>query len=210
MRVSSLNLLSPDADSVSFSQRFLTLIPVIERYAKFAFRQLPDFEREECRAEAVASGYRSYLRLLARGRDPHGFPSLLATRAVQGVKSGRRVGARFNGKDVLSRVAQKRRGFRIYSLNASREREPATWKDAVTDNAQTPPPDAAAFRCDFPAWLKTLGHRERQIAELLSLGHTTKWLARRFGLSAGRVSQLRSELHAAWQRFHGELGLETV
>jgi DNA-binding NarL/FixJ family response regulator len=69
---------------------------------------------------------------------------------------------------------------------------------------RTPIPDQVAFRIDFPAWLKTLSRREREIAKALAKGHRTLDVARRFGLSMARISQLRREFFDSWQRFHGE------
>jgi ABC-type multidrug transport system ATPase subunit len=44
----------------------------------------------------------------------------------------------------------------------------------------------------------------RQIAETLALSHSTSEVAHQFGISAGRVAQLRRELHESWRDFHGE------
>ena len=72
-------------------------------------------------------------------------------------------------------------------------------------NRHMPIPDQVSFRCDFPRWLETLAPRERRIADLLALGHSTKATAKRFGLSEGRISQLRRQMHESWQGFHGEV-----
>src|SRR5262249_52488716 len=77
--------------------------------------------------------------------------------------------------------------------------------DALKDNTFTPPPDQAAFRIDYPAWLSRLGPRDRGIASDMALGHTTQELAARHQLSPGRISQLRREFHSDWRRFHGEI-----
>jgi hypothetical protein len=62
----------------------------------------------------------------------------------------------------------------------------------------------AASRIDYPAFLATLSRRDRRIAEMLATGEATTRVAELFGLSLGRVSQLRRELKAAWEAFHGE------
>ena len=82
--------------------------------------------------------------------------------------------------------------------------------DAVSDNTQTPPPDAAAFRIDFPRWLATLKERDQRIAHDLMMGGNTFVVARKFGLSPARVSQMRGQFHEAWQRFHGEIDSEAI
>jgi hypothetical protein len=38
----------------------------------------------------------------------------------------------------------------------------------------------------------------------LAEGQTTSATAAKFGVSLGRISQLRRELRDAWQQFHGE------
>ena len=43
-----------------------------------------------------------------------------------------------------------------------------------------------------------------RIAEVLAAGEGTTKTAERFKVSPGRVSQLRRELHDAWQAFHGD------
>ncbi len=53
------------------------------------------------------------------------------------------------------------------------------------------------------AWLRTLSKRNRQIARALAVGETTNAVAQQFGLSAGRISQLRNLFRAHWERFHG-------
>jgi len=45
---------------------------------------------------------------------------------------------------------------------------------------------------------------KRQVARTLALGETTKRTARRFRVTAGRVSQLRRELQNSWESFQGE------
>jgi FixJ family two-component response regulator len=60
-------------------------------------------------------------------------------------------------------------------------------------------------RLDFDSWLSTLSNRDRRLAEKLAFGETTGAVARKFRISAARVSQLRGELCASWHRFVGEL-----
>jgi hypothetical protein len=75
--------------------------------------------------------------------------------------------------------------------------------EALQDNTQTPPPEQASFRIDFPRWLKTRSERDRRLAEDLMTGERTLDVSTRFGLSLARVSQLRRELHQDWERFSG-------
>jgi DNA-binding NarL/FixJ family response regulator len=72
----------------------------------------------------------------------------------------------------------------------------------VEDKTATPA-DIAACRIDFAAWLLTLTNSQRRAANLLATGETTTVVAKKVGLTAGRVSQMRRELMRAWELFHG-------
>ena len=181
------------------SDGFLTVKPIIERHANFVFRSLPFVDREEAVAEAVAAAFQSYLSLTRRGKDPFQFRTMIAIRAAQHVRSGRCVGGKLRRRDVFFGAARQHRGLRRRPLVLMGD-----WGEALEDNRHTPIPDQASFRCDFPRWLNTLAPRDRRIAGLLALGHSTKAMAKRFGMSEGRISQLRRQLHDSWQGFHGE------
>lgn len=56
----------------------------------------------------------------------------------------------------------------------------------------------------FGQQLTTYRKRDRQIAETLAVGERTGQVAEEFGISAGRVSQMRGEFYRDWQAFHGE------
>ena len=178
---------------------FLGLMPVVQQCAQFSFREWSPAHREEAIAEAVAAALVSFIGLKRRGKDPFQFPSVIATRAVQHVRHDRHVGGRSNGRDVLSHIARRRHGFGLAGISTER-----AWQEALVNNTQTPIPDQVAFRCDFPVWLGTLKRRDRRIAILLAEGDSTTDVAARFGLTPGRISQLRRELHTSWQSFHGE------
>lgn len=62
----------------------------------------------------------------------------------------------------------------------------------------------AAIRIDFDNWLRSLNPRDRSMAETLAVGESTGRVARMFDVTAGRVSQLRQELHDSWCKFTGD------
>jgi hypothetical protein len=79
------------------------------------------------------------------------------------------------------------------------------FEERLKDNTVSPVPDQAAFRIDYPAWLSQLGPPNCDIAEDMALDLGTFELAAKHKISAGRISQLRRELHQDWRRFHGEV-----
>jgi hypothetical protein len=197
---------------------FLELIPIVERQVRFAFRGRSAADREEAAAEAVAAAYASYVGLKSRGKDPvRDFPTALAAYAVLHVKAGRLMGSGNSTTDALSPLAQRKRGFRVESLptssGAARDRVHATsdrrrqdeFQEQLRDNTRSAVPDQAAFRIDFPDFLGSLGNRDRAFVRFLALGNTGQVAAARFGMSEGRVSQLRKTWRERWCQFQGDV-----
>jgi len=189
---------SPHAD-------FLAVLPIIELRARFAFRRLhcPQ-ERDEAVAEAIALVWIWFCRLRERGKSPHNFIVTLVSFAVQHVRAGRRFCGIENSQDALSRVAQQRHNFRTEQLETRGSYEAPQWQEALTDNMQSPVPDAVAFRIDFPAWLKTWKNRDRRLIEALAIGERTCDVAKRFGVTPGRIAQKRCQYRKGWECYCGE------
>jgi hypothetical protein len=194
---------------------FVALLPRIERHGAVYFRHIKDpCQKEELIAEAVGLAWKWCVRLSQRGKDVRKFPSAIASFAARAVGSGRRLCGQEKSKDVLSLLAQRWHGFRLEALPTStcarheghysavhgQDRQDA-FEERLGDNRQTPVPDQAAFRIDFPAWLDTLSRRDCQVIEALMDGERTTDVAAAIGLSPGRVSQLRREFHDDWLRF---------
>jgi len=197
---------------------FLDLLPRVRQHAAVVFRALPAAEREEAIAEAVAAAFVAFRRLRARGLDPaRDFPSQMAVYAALHVKDGRHVGGRASSKDVLSVKAQRKHGFRVESLplatrrphedlygGLNGQRSLDAYEERLRDNHRTPPPEAAAFRIDFPEFIGSLCRRDQRLAGFLSLGNSASNAAARFGLSPGRVTQLRQGWCREWHVRNGE------
>ena len=182
--------------------RFLLILPRIELHGRVCFRHLRcPHRQQDAVQEMVALCWKWFVRLAERGRDATRFPSALATYAAKAVRSGRRVTAMERAKDALSPLAQQRQGFAVGKLPACSTLNGSPLEEALRDNTRSPVDEQVAFRLDFPAWLLTLARRDRRLVVGMALGHRTLDLARRFRLSAGRVSQLRREFKRGWDRF---------
>jgi hypothetical protein len=196
---------------------FLTILPRIMLHGQVVFRNLkcPD-RKANAIAEIVALSWRWFLRLAAKGKDATRFPTALATFAARAVKSGRRLCGQEKAKDVMNPMTQKRQGFRVeplpsstgasheylYSAPHGQDHHDA-FEERLRDNTITPIPDQVQFRIDWPAWLATLTGRERRMIQAMAQNERTSDLSRQFEVSPGRISQLRREFQADWQRFTG-------
>ncbi|MGA2619387.1 MAG: hypothetical protein ABSF26_17405 [Thermoguttaceae bacterium] len=159
----------------------------------------------EATQEALANTWAAFARLAEQGRQERAFPTVLAKFAVSQFYDGRRVGVGQNSRDVLSERAQRVKQFVVWRLDRYDEQE-ESWEEAILEDPHTPVFEQVWFRIDFPAWLRRLSPRDRRAAKSLAMGNTTTDVARQLDVSAGRVSQLRRELHKSWLEFHGEDG----
>jgi hypothetical protein len=182
---------------------FLAVLPAIETHARIRFRHLRTERREEAVQETVARACVSYQRLVCEGKQQALRVSTLAEFAVRRVGSGRRVGSRQNSQDVLGRSPRHQRSFQVHSLTQSPP-EGEQWQDTLIECRRMLPADMAALRIDLKQWLLRFPQRDQRIIGALADGEATAEVAGRFGLTAGRVSQLRRRYEKDWRVFQGE------
>jgi len=190
---------SPNSQPVDF----LELLPRIRRHARGSFRSLDPEAREEAVQEVVANCFATYKRLIERGKSQVIAAKPLARYAVAQTRTGRRVGGRLNIHDVSSTYCQNRRGIALERLERVDEAAGA-WEQILVEDTSSTPADIVAIRIDFQSWLASLPQRHQQIAEVLSTGETTQAVASLFEVTSGRISQLRTQLKAAWLAFQGD------
>jgi hypothetical protein len=196
----------PPAPRADQHAAILAIGPRFERHGEVYFRHVRCPHRKaDYIAEMVAVCWKWFVRATQQGKDVSQFVTALATFAARHARCGRRLCGQEKGKDALSPVAQTRHNFVVEKLPDYSTLSSNPFAEALADNTQTPPPEQAAFRIDFPDWLSTLGARNRDIAEDMALGHRTQELGRKYGVCPSRVSQLRREFHDDWQRFCGDL-----
>jgi hypothetical protein len=183
-----------------WTAEFERVLPRIRLHACITLRHVRcSHQREELIAEVVALSWKWWMRLCRRGKHPEGFVSAIAVYAVRAVRDGRRLCGQ-ESKDVLSPLAQRRRGFTVGSMsNGSMCSE--LLEEALTDNTRTPVTEQASFRVDFPAWLRTHTARSRKIIADLMIGERTSDVSLKYGTTPSRVSQLRQEFRCDWNRF---------
>jgi hypothetical protein len=179
-----------------------SIMPKVLSHGRVYFRHLKSADRkEECIAEMVALTWRWHLRLAERGKDAARFPTALATFAARAVRSGRRLAGMDRAKDALSPQARQRHGFAVGTLPDYSTLDGSPLHEALHDNTQSPVGEQVCFRIDFPAWRAGRTERDRRVLDDLMLGERTLAVAGKHGLSPGRVSQLRRELHDDWEFF---------
>ena len=191
------------ASTGRWQQDFVRILPAIQTHASIRFRKLPPQRKEDAVAESVAVAAVNYQRLAAAGRLNRAYVSSLAGFSVRHAAQDRRIGGRQSSGDVLSPLAQKKHGFAVSSLNNPHDYYGL--RPRIIDRGDYTPADAAAFRIDFERWLNDQCGRDRRIIRRLIGGDGTGEVARRFGLSEGRVSQLRRKFERGWAVFQRDV-----
>jgi len=194
---------APGSTNPAWQHQFLALLPSIRRHAKLRFRNVSPELREELVQEVIARTLLDYLRLVERGKEHVAFAGPLARYAVAQVQAGRRVGGRLNVRDVTSHYSQRQTGAIVERLDRCDE-ESGDWQEILVEDRHSTPAEIAATRIDVHDWLESLPRRDRRLAERLAIGETTSGAAQIFGVTAGRISQLRRTLEESWAAFQQE------
>jgi hypothetical protein len=182
-----------------------SVLPKVVAHGRVYFRHIRcRHHKEELLAEMTGLCWRWHLRLAERGKDAARFPTALATFAARAVRSGRRLAGMDRSKDVLSPLAQQRQGFAVGKLPDCSALDGSPLAEALHDNTKSPPDQQAMFRIDFPSWRASRNDRDRDVLDDLMLGERTLDVAGKYGLSPGRVSQLRREFLLDWRRYISE------
>jgi hypothetical protein len=178
---------------------FAALLPGIGRQLHYDFSRLGREAAEEAVQEGIANCLQAFVRLQQQNRAEDAKASSLARFAARQVRSGRTVGSRLNSHDPLSRYAQIKNGLRVNRFESAELSH--SIEEALVDR-RTSIPQRVALRIDLPSWLGTLSRNLQRIASDLALGFSTGEVAAKYGLTAGRVSQIRRELYKSWHEFH--------
>ena len=196
---------TPDLSPHALQAAFLVCVwPRVVTHGRVYFRHLRRADREEAVQEMVGLSWMWFVRLAGRGKDATRFPTAIAKFAARAVRSGRKLAGMDRAKDVLSPLAQQRRGFAVCKLPDCSTLDGSPLDEALADNTQSPVVEQVCFRLDFPAWRASRTERDRQLLDDLMLGERTLDVAGKYGLSPGRVSQLRREFLLDWRRFLSE------
>ncbi|QDU87972.1 hypothetical protein Pla175_13390 [Pirellulimonas nuda] len=169
----------------TWHEGFLELLPRIERQVRRLLRGLKGEALDDAYSEAVAQAAVNYCRLAEQGREADAYATPLAAYAVLAGRNGRQLGSSRAKHDALA---------------SDRREEAAGWAELIADRHATPA-EIAAVRVDFRDWLDHLPEVKRRLAQTLADGETTQGAAELFGVSAGRISQLRRELAESWRAF---------
>ena len=178
--------------------KFVQMMPDIERIAGSVFRHINPVDREEAVAETVAMCWKNYLHCVLVGKDVKA--SSMAFYAVQTVKSGHSM-CGGSGTDALSQPARTPPEYPAEGAQNCR------WPDALVDKRVWERPlEHTRIKLDYTQFLQLpdVTEQERGVFELLAQGFRTSEIAQHLGVSAPRVCQLKNSMGEKLLAFFGQ------
>jgi hypothetical protein len=189
-------MINDETNETNWQSAFVSMLPEIQQKLRLAFCRLDGEAREDAIEEGIVHSLLAYVRLHDQGRAEVATPSSLAWYSSRHVRRGRPAGGRMNGKEPLSRYAQLGNGIQV---------EPhGKWIDMIVLDNRAAVVDQVAAKIDVAAWFATLTKRMKEIAKDLAFGCSTSEVAKKHGVTAGRISQMRRMLEESWAVFQGE------
>ena len=195
----------------SLKAKFENLLPTITACLKHEFRTVRcGCTKADLVAEGVALCWKWFRRASAQGKDVALFVGAMARFAARAARSGRTVCGQQPAKDVMSLTARIKHGVVVEQLMTTRidhdtlygavggQRRHDAFEEALAENTVTPIPDQVVFRIDWPEFVNSLPARDRELVAFLALGNSNQAAAGVFGISPGRVSQLRRSWCERW------------
>lgn len=184
-QIDSLSSVKQDSATLRRLQgEYLELVPHIRRRAAFRYRAIRCPGRHaDMVAEAVASGWKLFLRMHQRGIKLTGWGRWFTYIAAQLPLQHRVAG--INRQDVLDRLKRV---------------STATYADAFSTDrkGRMDIPEMIAFKLDWEAFRAGLAPKERRIIDALFQFGGPAAVARRLGIPARMVSRLRCKLAKRW------------
>ncbi len=142
--------------------RFLVMVPAIQRYARSAFRNLRPSTCEDAVCAVVADAFFAFRRLVELGKQDVAYATPLARFAVRRYWTGR-CACMPRGRDMMSRKAGTTHGIVVERLDMFDE-DQCKWRQALVEDRHAGPAEIAASRLDDAAWLRSLPRRDRRVA----------------------------------------------
>lgn len=177
-------------------------LPELTRRCRAFTYRLPSFVREEAQAEILAGILVYLLSAERRGKLHAVTPFSLVSFYGRAFCDGRRV-AGSSRSDVMSSAAQRRRGFRVVSLETM-ELDPSgdgfvRLADVLADSKADRPPENVRRDIDYPEILdrQQASPKARRVFEFLcetACAGKQVELAAELGVSPPRITQLKGEL----------------
>lgn len=143
----------------NWHQKFLDMLPIIERQLRTSFSGLKGEARDEAVQEGLVNALVAYRRLYQRGQTDLAYPTVLGRFAAAQYRDGRRVAGRLNVRDFTSHYRRNRKEVQVERLSHFDEEE-GCWTEMLVEDRQAGPAETQLqgsisgtdLRYVFPVW----------------------------------------------------------
>ena len=137
--------------------------------------------------QVVSNAMQAFVRLVATQKDHIAYarrwpPTAASKPAMEGVSAAPQL------LDISSAYCQRLKSIVLDRLDQFDQEENA-WQEVLVEDKHANAAAIVQTKLDVADWLASLNRRDRRVAEFLANGETTMAAARKFRVSAGRISQ---------------------
>lgn len=184
------------------NEKFLELMPKIVKFAKYAFKNFDADRQEDAIQSVLVTAFENVKQLGEQGRLDDCFVTPITKFAIGRYREGRPGGVPSCGTDVTSERCRYLGRSTVKNYGLATEIADSFESMATATDARYPVHKTVALRIDFMQdWYRQQTPRDQEIIRDLAMGETTNDVSRKFGISAGRVSQLRKTYANSWFTF---------
>lgn len=171
----------------AWQDSFLPIAAVVGSYAKKHFRG--NRNSDDLCQTAVCLALQAYRDLYLSGRGHYYGAKQIAYYAALQAGDGRAFGCK-RSRDTIQ--------------PADVDCKQVAWLENIAGSDASNPAEIVPVKMDCAAWLASMSPKLRRLAEMLGAGASTTEAAIEFGVSLGRVSQIRRELSDSWDEFQAQ------
>ena len=182
--------------------KFLELMPKIIKNAKYAFQNYAADRQDEAIQSVLVTAFENVKQLAEQGRLDDAFATPISRFAIGRHREGRPGGVPSCSTDVTSERCRWLGRSTVKNYGLALQIADSFESMATATDARYPVHKTVALRIDFfENWLKNQTPKDQEIIKDLAYGHSTNDVSRKYGLSAGRISQLRKSYATSWYQF---------
>jgi hypothetical protein len=179
----------------TFDSLLAKMLPHFRYYAR-RYSRCKRTDRDDVMQDLIGLALEMYTSQIRRGKQV--FYTPLMKFAIKKYRSGRRFTGS-NTTDILSEQTQmlgRCEACQFSELNS----EPGQWSFEHY-NRQPNVVDAVQMSVDYDTWIERQTERDRAIMHDLAMGETTGEVAKKYGVSAGLISQYRRRYDNSWHAY---------
>ena len=178
---------------VSFDVLLPKMLPYFRHYAK-RYSRNKRIDRNDVIQDLIGIALQIYTSAVRRGKEVYYSP--LVRWAIKRYRDGRRCRG-YNSTDIFSEHTQMLGRSKVHSFHDEEGED----RHHFMEDRRVNVADTVQFKIDYEEWHQQHSERDQQIITDLSMGERTGDVAKKYGVSAGLISQYRKRYRNSWDNY---------